>query len=50
MHISEIHPSYVMLHFPLLIPTGQSGWHTELQCAFTHMKGAEEPIELELGL
>jgi hypothetical protein len=35
LRISEIHPLYVALHFPLLAPTGQSGWHTELPYAFT---------------
>lgn len=35
MRITEIHPSYVALHFPLLAPTGQSGWHPDLPYAFT---------------
>ena len=33
--ITEVHPSYVTLHFPLLAPTGQSSWHTELCYTFT---------------
>jgi hypothetical protein len=33
--ITEIHPSYIALHFPLLAPTGQSGWHADLLYAFT---------------
>jgi hypothetical protein len=35
LRISEIHPSYVALHFPLLAPTGQSGWRRELRYTFT---------------
>ena len=35
MHITEIHPSYIPLHFPLLAPTGQSGWHCDLHYTFT---------------
>jgi hypothetical protein len=34
IRITEIHPSYVALHFPLLAPTGQSGWHKELRYTF----------------
>jgi hypothetical protein len=30
-HISSMHPSYMALHFPLLFPYGESGWHTEIQ-------------------
>ena len=30
MRITEVHPSYVALHFPLLAPTGQSGWRKDL--------------------
>jgi hypothetical protein len=33
--ITEIHPSYVALHFPLLAPTGQSGWHSKLRYTFS---------------
>lgn len=39
MRITEVHPSYVPLHFPLLAPTGQSGWHENLRYTFT----AERP-------
>ena len=35
MRITEVHPSYVALHFPLLAPTGQSGWHEDLPYTFT---------------
>ena len=33
IRITVIHPLYVALHFPLLAPTGQSGWHPELRYA-----------------
>ena len=41
MRITEVHPSYVALHFPLLAPTGQSGWHPELRFTFpdAHPRG-----------
>jgi hypothetical protein len=26
-HISELHPAYMALHFPLLFPYGEAGWH-----------------------
>jgi hypothetical protein len=29
-HISELHPAYMPLHFPLLFPYGESGWHPEI--------------------
>ena len=29
------HPCYVPLHFPLLVPTGQSSWHKDLCYMFT---------------
>jgi hypothetical protein len=35
LRITEIHPSYIALHFPLLAPTGQSGWRRELCYTFT---------------
>ena len=35
LRITEVHPSYVPLHFPLLAPTGQSGWHEDLCYTFT---------------
>ena len=35
LRITEVHPSYVPLHFPLLAPTGQSGWHEDLRYTFT---------------
>ena len=28
--ISECHPAYIPLHFPLLAPTGQLGWNTDM--------------------
>lgn len=34
MHITEVHPAYVPLHFPLLAPTGQMGWHPKMQYTF----------------
>jgi hypothetical protein len=41
MRITEVHPSYVALHFPLLAPTGQSGWHPHLRFTFSdaHPRG-----------
>ena len=38
MRITEVHPSYVALHFPLLAPTGQSGWHEDLPYTFSVAK------------
>jgi hypothetical protein len=35
--IMEIHHSYIALHFPLLAPTGQSGWHKELCYTFSDL-------------
>jgi hypothetical protein len=29
-HINELHPAYMSLHFPLLFPYGESGWHTDI--------------------
>jgi hypothetical protein len=29
-HISELHPAYMALHFPLLFPLGESGWHPHI--------------------
>jgi hypothetical protein len=37
IHITEIHPFYIALHFPLLAPTGQSGWHKELHYTFSDL-------------
>ena len=31
MCITECHPSYIALHFPLLSPTGQRGWSVDLR-------------------
>ena len=31
VRINELHASYDPLHFPLLFPYGQEGWHTELR-------------------
>ena len=29
--IKEVHPAYVTLHFPLLAPSGQLGWHPDMK-------------------
>lgn len=34
MRISELHPSYIALHFPLLAPTGQESWTTDWRYRF----------------
>ena len=31
IRINEIHASYDPLHFPLLFPYGQEGWHVDMQ-------------------
>jgi hypothetical protein len=29
-HISHLHPSYASLHYVLLFPNGEDGWHTDI--------------------
>ena len=46
MRITEVHPAYVPLHFPLLAPTGQMGWHPEMQYTFldSHKKRTRKKL------
>jgi len=40
--ITECHPAYIALHFPLLSPTGQLGWHSGIPYVFPVNKPARE--------
>lgn len=45
--ISEIHPSYMALQYPLLFPYGEDGFHTNIPLygATTEEQDADEDIE-----
>ncbi len=44
LHINECHPGYIPLHFPLLCPTGQAGWNTDMrQKAISNADGSTTP-------
>lgn len=36
IRMTECHPSYVALHFPLLAPTGQKSWHPDMKYRHLH--------------
>jgi hypothetical protein len=42
MQITECHPSYIPLHFPLLTPTGQTGWHPDMRYNITRNTSSHE--------
>jgi Helitron helicase-like domain at N-terminus len=48
--ISEMHPAYHALHFVLLFPTGQLGWHERLEFRLDEPENAPHEQDQEGGL
>ena len=46
IRMTECHPAYIALHFPLLAPTGQLGWNPDMLHSPLHPRGKRNRLTL----